>query len=212
MRNEIRETRIEGIGTLPQGTYETILVEGIGKGNGDLTFDAMYVEGKFQGLGRLEGRLLTVDGIVTGNKRVKVKELCVNGYLQIKGESIYADRIEVNGILKCPREVSADDIEVDGYIETQLLCGDHIYLNYRETRRMEKFLTFMGKKRSLPSIQRVECTYLEASSFSCSHICAQDVTLQSHCHIDVIECDGVLRMDDTCVVKELRGDYTLEII
>lgn len=212
MRSDMRETRIEGIGTLPQGSYETILVEGIGKGRGDLDFDAMYVEGKFQGIGRLEGRLLSVDGMVTGNKRVKVKELCVNGYLQIQEECIYADRIEVNGILKCPREISADDIEVDGYIETELLCGDNIVLNYRETRRMEKFMNFMGRKRPLKSIQQVECTQLEASAFSCAHVCAHEVTLRHHCHIDVLECDGVLRMDDTCVVDKICGNYTLEAI
>lgn len=208
----VNETRIEGIGALSAGQYETILITGIAKGNGDLAFDAMYVEGKFHGKGRLDGRLLNVDGIVSESRRVKVKELCVNGFLQVKSERVYGDHIEVNGILKCPLEISGDEIRVDGYVETDLLCGDEIELLYRETRRLERFMSFMGRKRPLQSVKRVECTHLEATAFSCAHVCAQRVTLHDHCRIDVIECDGVIELDKTCEVKEFRGAYTLKQI
>ena len=210
--NQANEIKIEGLGTLPQGNFGNILVEGVGKGSGDLTFDTMSVEGKFHACGKTEGHRLRVEGVMSAERSVKVKDLLVNGFLQVKAENVYADRMEVNGVLKCRQEISADDIVVDGYVETELLCGDQIRLHYREVRKLERFLRFMGRQKPLKSVQRVECTRLEAGSFSCAHICAQEITLRHHCKIDVIECDGVITMDDTCTVQKMIGDYTLKKI
>lgn len=203
------DTIIDGMGSLPQGTYTTVLIEGIGYTQGDIAFTKMRVDGTCKAKGKLEGEHLLVSGMFTGEDCVHVKQLEVSGMMKIKHGHVYGDEIRVSGFLKGEEEISADHIVVDGSIQAALVTGDVIDLNYRDVSKLG-FVTsaFLGKKL-FPKVDHIECTRLQASFLKCAHLCAQEIHLQNHCVIDVIECDGTIFMDDSCEVKEIRGHYTI---
>lgn len=202
------DTIIEGIGTLPKGTYTSILVEGIASTKEAIQFEQLQVDGTLKTNGKLEGQELHVDGVLSGEDSVEVKQLEVDGMMNLKQGHVYADEICINGVLKCEEEVSADRIEVDGLIQASLLSGDQLRLNFHDVGKMGFMTTLFVGKKFLPKIERIECTSIQASFLRCDHLCAQNITLRGHCVIDVIECDGTLSMDATCQVREIRGDYT----
>jgi len=203
MKND--QTVIAGKGTLSQGEYHKIAIEGIRKSKGTIRFDELRVDGKYQSEGMLEGGKLRVDGMVKCTSGMKVKELCVNGLVQVSEGNVYSDAIKVDGVLKCSSEISADTIQVNGYIKASLLTGDRIVLNYSEAHKVFRLLP----KRNVQHVERVECTCLEASMFTCAHICAQEIHLRDGCNIDFIECDGTISMDDTCHVRKISGNYKM---
>lgn len=207
------DTIIEGIGTLPKGDYTSICVEGVGKLQDDISFTEMVVSGTCKANGKLEGEKLEVEGSLTVKNSVKMKTLHVDGIMRSDAGNVYANRIDIDGILKCQGEVSADRIVVDGCIQAELLTGDVISINYQDIQGKSLVASFITSlfdtKKLFPGVNHIECTRLEASHLDCDLICAQEVILSEHCHVDVIECDGTISLDSTCRVKEMRGDYTL---
>lgn len=204
------DTILEGLGNLRTGEYGDVCLEGLHNISGNIRFRKMKIEGSCNSKGKLEGDTLVVGGFLNAAKDIKVKLLNIDGFAKTGKAKVYADRIEVNGVLRNEEEISADIIKVEGIIQTPSLLGDEIELNYKAVQKTSFALDFFGLRQKLfHGADTIECTKLKASYITCKRICAQEIELYDHCVVDEIECDGVIHMDATCRVGIINGDYTL---
>lgn len=202
---------IEGIGTISNGSYGKINVEGVGKINGDVSFEKMDVEGTCTAHGTLNGGNLDVEGVLKVHGDVKVKRLDVEGVMTTKMKKIYADYISVEGILKNEDEVNADQIDIEGVVNLNDLFGDKITINFvHHMLRGFSFSFGFGKRftAKMNTANNIECTTLKARNITCHSISATDIYLSDHCVVDRISCNGTLHYDSTCIIKKVEGDCT----
>ena len=206
--NKANNICIEAIGSVSEGEYHKITIEGVGKILGDVKFDKLEVEGTCKALGNLEGNVMDVEGVFTGMEDVKVKRLDVEGVMKTGNKKIYADQIIVEGILSNGDEVNADRIDVEGCINFNDLFGDEITINYSNN-----FISFMGFGKLGKTFQtkmnkanNIECTVLKACNITCHSIAATDIYLESHCVVDTISCNGTLHYDSTCTIRHIDGE------
>lgn len=205
--------KIEGLGTITNGTYGDIKVEGVGKIKGDIKFQSMSIEGTCNASGKLLGSTLTIEGLLKVYGDIKVKTLDVQGLLRTGEEKIYADEIRVEGLLKNSGEVSADKVLIEGCINMNDLFGDQITINYGGSSHGGLFFGagfhLFGAKNTFSKWNKannIECSNLKASNLTCHSISAYDIELHDHCIVDAVYCDGSLTYDSSCQVKHIEGD------
>lgn len=199
------DIKIEGLGTITQGSYGRIRVEGVGKIRGDVEFDSMRIDGTCNAEGTLIGKHMDVEGILKVNGDVKVKELEVEGMMKTADHKIYADKIRVEGMLKNEGEVNADNVLIEGCVNINDLFGDEIEINYD----CHGHVFFFGKKNMFSKINKagnIECSKLKACNLTCKTICATDIVLTDYCVVDTVNCNGSLKYDSTCKIRHIEGD------
>lgn len=212
--SEQTATRIEGIGSLQGGKYGEIHIDGLVNIKGDIQFAQCKLNGMGRAIGTLTGDILQVEGTLRAKGSIKVKKLMVEGVVHCGNVKVYADAIDVVGLLESKDEVSADCIRVDGLIRVPTLSGDDIELNY-EKANIKGMALLPSKALNLnlnkwvQGVDSIECTRLKASKLVSKTICAQEIHLSNHCCIDVVECDGDIYLDATSKIKEIRGEYRL---
>ncbi len=123
---------IEGIGSIREGQYEAITIDGVGTIQGDISVKRIEVNGKSKALGKISCNEMDVNGLLSTYDDIKVKENCnVNGYCKTKG-TIKGKFFEVNGRVNVEKEVSFDNIKVSGelFVNGNCQCED-LYLDGR---------------------------------------------------------------------------------
>ncbi len=212
MKNE----KVEGIGSVYGGEYDTISFEGIGKLKGDVTAKKVMVDGIFKGKGKITADEMGIDGIARIFRDIKAKSVKIEGILKLRRASLNADRVICEGIMVANREVSADEIYVDGICSVSRMYGDNVILKNNHDRikasgnflpiRLKPFIKlYFGRKVSLDYslVDVLECTNLEAEGIKAKVIRANNVKLKNHCIVDKLFCDGEIFIDDTCRVSEI---------
>ena len=63
-----------------------------------------------------------------------------------------------------------------------------------------------GKKKESCQVKVVECTCFRGRGVTCERISANEIVLHDGCIVDVIECDGTLKYDESCRVGSINGD------
>jgi len=213
MKNE----RVDGIGSVYGGEYDTISFDGIGKLKGAATAKKVTVDGLFKGKGKLTTDEMLIDGIARVFRDIKAKNVVIDGILKLRRASLYACKITCDGIIIGNREVSADEIIVDGICSVSKMYGDNIILKNNQDKgigmqnlkvpvQLKPFLKlYLGRDISTTHsiVDVLECTNLEAEDIKAKVIRANNVKLKGNCVVDKLFCDGEIFIDDTCQVKEI---------
>lgn len=209
MDTKKNDIKIEGIGTITEGNYRRIGIEGVGKIRGAVQFEEMSVEGTCNTGGSVTGTKLSVSGLMKVEGDVRVRCLSVEGLLKTASNKVYADVITVEGMLKNAGEVNADQIMIRGRVNFNDLFGDHIEIN--QSQHVTHF--FFGKKNIFSKKNQahtIECDYLKACAMVCDTICATTIELSNHCVINTINCNGTLTYDATCIIHHIEGECTIQ--
>lgn len=197
--------KIDGIGTVTGGAYDQVKIDGIGKVSGDVTFHMMNVDGTCNTKGNLHGEYLHVDGLMKVDGDIKVKEFYINGLVESGNHKVYADKVQIDGMLKNKEEVNADFVKIDGCVSLNDLFGDEIYINYaKESSFFRNFNFFNFGKKNMAN--NIECSKLSACNITCHSICAAEIYLSNHCVVDYVSCSGTLIYDSTCVIRKIEGE------
>ncbi|HOJ11630.1 MAG TPA: hypothetical protein PK733_13695 [Clostridiales bacterium] len=214
--------KIEGIGSFYGGEYDSIAVEGIGKLKGDAAAKSVVVEGLFKGKGRLITDQMVVEGVARCFRNIKSKYTEINGVLKLRRADLNADKIVCDGIIVATREVSADEICIDGSCSVAKMYGDKITItnninSWKDSKIPIKFMFLMmlyfGRKISLSHclVDILECTDLTASGLKSKIIRAGSVKLKDHCIVGKLICDGEIIIDDTCQIGEIISNNSIQI-
>lgn len=214
---------INSIGTVFEGNYSEVIVNGSAKFEGAITSEIVSVNGSAKSYFPLETDLFTINGIFKGEDNVKANSLVVNG--SFKGEKdvrvkklvidgvfknegvLNADNIELNGSLKNEVEINVDRFVVNGVLKANDIVGKDIAILKNAG---VSFLRLNTAKTIRSKAENITCENVYARSLKCNKICADDITLKDGCVVEFVECNGVLRLDGTCIVKNVVG--TCEII
>ncbi|MEJ8737770.1 hypothetical protein WKT02_09960 [Erysipelotrichaceae bacterium HCN-30851] len=197
----MNQIKIEGMGTIMEGNYEKIKIDGMGKITGDVEFDSLKIDGACKALGNLTGKEIKINGELKAEKDIRVKQVKINGAVKSAACKIYADEIRVDGLLLNEGEVNADYILIDGSVSLKDVYGDKIYMN-PITKKFRFFKHNTGRNRA----KTIECSYLEGVDLYCDTVCATEIHLSNNCKIDHITCDGKLVYDHSCKIGTVEGD------
>jgi hypothetical protein len=219
---DMNSEKIEGIGSFYGGEYDSIKVEGIGKLKGDAAAKSVVVEGLFKGKGRLIADQMIVDGAARCFRNIKSKYTEINGVLKLRRADLNADKIICNGIIVATREVSADEICIDGSCSVSKMYGDKITItnninSWKDSKIPIKFMFLMmlyfGRKISMSHclVDILECTELTASGLKSKIIRAGSVKLKDHCIVGKLICDGEILIDDTCQIGEIISKNNIQV-
>lgn len=221
--------RISGVGTVVAGDYGDISISGSGKIVGDISCEALRVSGSCKSEGvinatsirssgsiRCEKDVISDDISISGSGKfegdVKVKRMSVSGSFKSEEHYLNAERINISGSLKNELEINAELIEVSGKIDAKEIVGTTINI-LKEDHLFSitpGFFMFGSKRLTLNKAETITCETIFARNLKCIKLCAEDITLKNHSMVEYVECNGVLRMDSSCSVKQIEG--TCEII
>ncbi|GAA4299478.1 polymer-forming cytoskeletal protein [Anaerocolumna aminovalerica] len=208
----MRNITIEGLGKISGGEYDIISVEGVGDLTGDIKASKLMVEGVLKCNGSVESDEMNIEGVITLNKSVRVKDLKIEGVVNQKKEKIEADYIYCEGVLNSEGEISADKIEVEGYISAPEIYGEYIKIvNYKHLLDRDVHFNIFGfgfhnrKGKGRSSVDLMEATTIELSNVKAGSVRGNNVTIGANCVIEEVECDGNLSIDPSAKVGKVNG-------
>lgn len=209
----MRKEKIEGIGTIHGGDFESIDIDGIGKLRGNASADSVSVDGMMKLKGTLEVRQLKIDGIMRAFRSIKAKKAVIDGMLKLRRASLTADEIHCDGAIICTNELSADIVDIDGIVSAKLITGDTVMISGHTDKvsighnngsgagipavMITLSRLYFGRHFTLEysEADTVECTSLEARNLRAGVIRAQRVELREGSYAGKIICDGEVIMD-----------------
>lgn len=211
--------RIDSIGTILEGTYSEIIINGSAKFEGSTVSDMISINGSGKAYFPIETKLFNVNGIFKGEESIKAETLTVNGSFKgeqdvrvntliidgmFKNEGILnADQIELNGTLKNEIEINTDRLVVNGLLKAKDIVGKDIAILKSGGI---SFLRLSPSKKFLSKAENITCENMYARALKCMKICADDITLKDGCVVEFVECNGKLRIDNSCIVKNVIGN------
>lgn len=111
------DAKINGDGTVPEGTYGTITLNGAGTVTGDIVCAELKVNGAGRCRGAVRADRITVNGSATFDGSVQAGEFIVNGNADVHAGMGVA-RLKVFGSLTLDGGVAAHEFELKGEIRT----------------------------------------------------------------------------------------------
>lgn len=200
------DIRIDGFGTITEGEYDRIKIDGMGKTSGDIKCTEIDIDGNCTAEGSITAERMDVNGMLKVAKDIRTNKLDIDGMVKSENGKVYADDIRVDGMLKNSGEVNADKIIINGCAVLNDLFGDEVVINFASgVLGLFGFGVFKGLGKANHA-NNIECTTLRASNIRAKSISATDIVLQGGCEVDYIHCNGTLRYDATCRIKKIEGD------
>ena len=97
---------INGVGTITDGEYNAVTINGMGKLKGNLKANTIDVSGSSSGDGRL----------------LECEELKVNGHMKYEGIVTTKESLVVNGTMRVTKDLFSSDIKVSGNLKVEGAC------------------------------------------------------------------------------------------
>ncbi|MHB1484229.1 MAG: polymer-forming cytoskeletal protein [Saccharofermentanales bacterium] len=210
----MKDESIEGIGTIHSGEYGKVSIDGVGKLKGGVIADSIYIDGLFKSKGKIIADNVEIDGIARVFRKMKVKSLNIQGILKLRRASVSAGEITSDGVLVCTREISADNIYIDGVCSISRLYGENINICNKAFVLQESKLPAILKRFSKIYFGRnisnshsiadtIECTEISASGLKSKVIRANKVNLTNNCIVGKLYCDGEMIIDESCKIGKI---------
>lgn len=220
--NEKTTLKISGSGNVVSGEYADIKISGSAKIDGDIICDNLKISGSCKSLGKIQASSIISSGSFNAKKEISVNEIIVSGScscdadvkaqtMKIDGSFktdahyVNAEYLEVNGLLKNDLEINVGKLNVNGIIKVKEIVGTEINI-----WKKYGFLMFQPIRFSINKVDFITCDILYAKNLHCKRISAEDITLKNNCKVEVVECNGILRIARNCSVNKIEG--TCEII
>ncbi len=206
----MRREKIEGVGSIYGGEYESILVEGMGKLKGDAKVQTINIDGTFKSKGRIIAEKINIDGFARIYRDIKVKHLTLEGTLKLRRANVNAELVHSDGFLTSTKEISADEILIKGTCSVKKLTGDQIQINHQAPSGKNVIhgnwliAPYFGRKVSTNRclVDVIECTHLKANGLNAKIVRAGSVRLED-CRINRLYCDSEPKMLKNCKIKHI---------
>ncbi len=219
---------IDGIGSISEGQYKNITIDGMGTFQGDIEAECIQIDGKGKSLGKINCNKLDVDGHFTSYDDININTKCeVNGYHKSTG-SMKGKNLNVNGRLEIEKEVNFDKIQIDGdfitsgdcqcgnfYLDGRasisgLLSGDNLELNISRVNEIKEIggekLSVRRNGNNLRSV--LFFAKDRKAKLICNEIEADEIYLEyTHCNI-VRGRD--IEIGEGCVIDKIEYTGTLK--
>jgi cytoskeletal protein CcmA (bactofilin family) len=197
--------RMEGIGKITGGEFQTLTVEGVGSCSNNIKAENIEIEGVFNCAGDVDAGYLYCKGVADFKANIRAKKMVIEGVFSAKeGNKIEAEEIICDGVIKTGGEISADRISAEGCIAAKEVYGDNIKINSKY--HANRFINFFNREKS--EVHLLEATTIELSGVTADTVNGKDITIGPNCRIDSIDCSGTLYIDRSSFVRNISGEYT----
>ncbi len=198
--NELRDLKIEGIGSSYGGEYNRVKLEGMTTIKDNLK----CISFSSQGMCKCEAELIADDIRIEGTFRsrgnIKAKKINIEGIAKFEDCSINSDEINAEGVIKC-NELSADNIKIEGVCRAEKVFGESIEINPKLGRK-KGFFDFFNNY-DISKVELIECTELKADGLSADTIRASKVKLGRYCEVNLVEYSEAIDIHPSAKIKEL---------
>lgn len=109
---------VNGGGTIPAGTYETVTVNGGGTVQGELVCTTLRINGAATCTGDVKAATVYINGSGTFNGHLQALDLTVNGDCGVRG-GVGAGTINVRGNVNVDAGVNANVLDLRGFVRTR---------------------------------------------------------------------------------------------
>jgi cytoskeletal protein CcmA (bactofilin family) len=207
MNNE----KISGMGVIHAGEYDTINVDGMGKLKGSVKAGKIIVSGALKSKGRITAGELRIDGFARCYRDIRAKEVVNKGTTKIRRAKLQADFVQNEGLLTSTREISADEVIINGYCSVKKIFGDQITIisDFNLVHSYVKklhwlFYLYFGRhiNMSYCLVDQLECTHLTATNLKARLVRAGSVQLRN-CRIKRLYCDDEPQLDPSCRIGRI---------
>lgn len=220
------DMKIDGMGSINQGQYKNISIDGMGTIQGDIEAEKVKIDGKAKALGKINCDKLKVDGYFTAYDDINVEDSCgVNGYCKVAG-SIKGKYFEVNGVANVEKEVNFDKTQVSGelnvfgdcqcgdfYLDGRakiagLLSGDNIELNISRINEIKEIGgEKVSVKRNRENLKVLFFSKERKSKLICNEIEADEIYLENT-HCNVVRGRNI-EIGEGCIINKIEYTGTL---
>jgi hypothetical protein len=201
----MQDLKLEGIGSISGGEYDSVRVEGVGNCSGKIKANNINIEGVFNCSGEIEAGYLYCEGVSDFKSSIRVKKMNIEGVLNQKELSkIEAEEIVCEGVIKTFGEISADRLDAEGCISAREIVGDYIKINSHI--RKSRFMKWITRFKS--EVNLIEATTIDLSGVTADTVNGKDIIIGPNCRIENIDCSGILSIDSSSTVRNITGEYT----
>lgn len=201
----MQDFRIEGIGNISGGEFNSVHVEGVGNCSGNIKANEIHVEGVFNCSGEIDANYLYCEGVSNFKENIRAKKISVEGVLNEKrGAKIEAEQIICEGVIKTGGEISTDILNAEGCIDADEIVGDQIKILSHWHRN--RLISLLNRIRS--KVRFIEATTIELSGVKAETVSGKDIKIGSNCQIENIDCSGTLSISPDSYVGRITGEHT----
>lgn len=197
---ELRDLKIEGIGSCYGGVYNRVKLEGISTIKDNLKCNSFSSEGMCKCEAQIEAVDMNIEGTFKGKGSIRAKKFNAEGYISLKACPVNADEISLEGYIKCG-ELSADIINIDGVCHTEKIYGESISIN--PSLNVKPGFNLFFKASNISKAELIECTELKADGLSADIIRASRVKLGKDCEVNLIEYSETVQIHPDAKIKKL---------
>ncbi len=197
---ELRDLKIEGIGSCYGGVYNRVKLEGISTIKDNLKCNSFSSEGMCKCEAQIEAADMNIEGTFKGKGSIRAKKFNAEGYIRLKDCPVNADEISLEGYIKCG-ELSADIINIDGVCHTEKIYGESISIN--PSLNVKPGFNLFFKASNISKAELIECTELKADGLSADIIRASRVKLGKDCEVNLVEYSESVEIHPDAKIKEL---------
>lgn len=109
-------------------------------------------------------------------------------------------------------EINADELTAEGSIQGRDIYGDKVVI-HTENKGYNLYSSLKAKLKGENSqcgsrVKNIEATEIDLINVEAENVSGTNVTIGKGCHIDCVDCAGVLSIDPTATVKAVTGNYT----
>lgn len=194
---------MDGIGRMGGGSFQNILIKGVGTCSDSVQAESVRIEGVFKCTGALKTNSFYCKGTADFSSDIRANRMYVEGVVNVKYPGkIEAQEIICKGVIRQKGEISADLIDADGVIQAREIVGDRIIINSRGNWISRIF------DKEFSNVELIEATTIDLSNVTARSVNGKDITIGPGCQIGTIDCSGSLYIDPSSFVSNITGNYT----
>lgn len=200
--------RIDGVVTFPGGVYGDLNINGVATAEGPLDAGVMDIDGVFNARSDVNCKTLNSDGVSTIDGNLRCSLLDVDGVVTVHGSKIEADRIVCDGVISIEGQVSADNIDANGFINATEIVGDRISIQSYKKSIWFKLWVKINEAVGSQNYSRVgliEATTINLRGVYATKVSGHDITIGPGCKIDTVDASGPLYIDIDAEVATIIG-------
>lgn len=204
---------LSGVNSFSGGEYNELEILGVNSINGKIKVNELKIEGICNTKSLVEANKLVLHGVANTDGNIRVHEAVITGMLSMGSGHFEADKINCKGMIQTKGEINADELIAEGSsIQGRDIYGDKVII-HTENKGYNLYSSLKAKLKGENSqcgsrVKNIEATEIDLINVEAEAVSGTNVTIGKGCHIDCVDCDGILTIDPTATVKAVTGNYT----
>lgn len=203
---------LSGVNSFGGGEYNELKILGVNNINGKIKANELKIEGICNTKSLVEANKLVLQGVANTDGNIRVHEAVVTGMLSMGSGHFEADKINCKGMMQTKGEINADELTAEGSIQGRDIYGDKVVI-HTENKGYNLYSSLKAKLKGENSqcgsrVKNIEATEIDLINVEAETVSGTNVTIGKGCHIDCVDCSGVLSIAPTATVKAVTGNYT----